>query len=42
MTIYVLFSEQITKKEGRKKMMYLRFVQYTCAGEIFSREPSEG
>ena len=42
MTIYILFSEQITTKEGRKKVMHLRFVQYTCAEEILSREPSEG
>ena len=40
--IYVLFRQQITTKERRKKTTELRFVRYICAGEIFSRDPGEG
>ena len=35
-------SSTFKRKEGRKKMMELRFAKFICAGEICSRDPSEG
>ena len=32
----------MTTKEGRKKAAELSFARYICAGEISSRDPSEG
>lgn len=40
--IYVSFKEQITIKVGRKNTVELKFAQYTCAGEMSTRVPSEG
>ena len=40
--MYVSFGKYITTKESRKKTMELRSAQYICAGEISSRDPSEG
>ena len=40
--MYVSFGKYITTKERRKKTTELRSAQYICAGEISSRDPSEG
>ena len=39
---YVSFREQIATKERRKKTTEVRSARYICAGEISSRDPSEG
>ena len=40
--MYVPFREQIATKERRKKTTELRSAQHICAGEISSRDLSEG
>ena len=40
--MYVSFRKYKTVKERRKKTTELRSARYICAGEISSRDPSEG